>query len=83
MYVEPHDLDHEFPEYVSLIAELRNRDAKFQELIENYTSCNSEVVRAEEADVPISDFAFEELKKKRLHLKDQIYGLLRAHSGKL
>jgi len=83
MYVQPHDLEHEFPDYVELIAELRHRDAKFQALFDKYTRFNSEVVKAEEADVPMSDFAFEELKKKRLVAKDEIYSLLRAHAGRL
>ncbi|MBK7585725.1 MAG: DUF465 domain-containing protein [Myxococcales bacterium] len=83
MYVEPHDLAHEFPDHVQLITELRERDAKFRQLFEEYSRCNSEVVKAEEADVPMSDFAFEELKKKRLSIKDEIYALLRAHAGKL
>lgn len=83
MYVQPHDLESEFPDYVELIAELRHRDAKFQSLFDNYTQCNSEVVRAEEHDIPMSDFRFEELKKRRLLLKDEIYNLLRAHAGRI
>lgn len=83
MHVDAHELESDFPDYVQLIAELRHRDAKFQALFDNYTRTNSEVVKAEEADVPMSDFTFEELKKRRLVLKDQIYGLLRAHAGRL
>lgn len=83
MHVETHELQADFPEYVELIAELRHRDAKFQALVDSYSRTNSEVVRAEEADVPMSDFRFEELKKRRVYLKDEIYGLLRAHAGKL
>lgn len=83
MFVESHDLEAEFPDYVELIAELRHSDARFQALFDKYTRCNSEVVKAEENDVPMSDFTFEDLKKRRLVLKDQLYGLLRAHAGRL
>jgi len=83
MHVPAHDLESEFPDYVELITELRHRDAKFQALFDRYNRTNFEVVKAEEADVPMSDFTFEDLKKRRLRLKDEIYGLLRAHAGRL
>ncbi|MBI2312704.1 MAG: YdcH family protein [Betaproteobacteria bacterium] len=81
MYVDPHDLPHEFPEFVQAIEELRNGNQQFRRLFDDYNRANDAVVNAEQADIPMSDFAFEELKKMRLRLKDEIYRLLRAHAG--
>jgi len=79
MIVDPHDLDHEFPEYREAIVKLKAADTQFAEMVADYQRVNREVQRAEENDLPISDRAFEDLKKQRLKLKDAIYGKL---SGK-
>jgi uncharacterized protein YdcH (DUF465 family) len=79
MYVEPHDLAHEFPNLTQAIDELRAKDPRFAALFEQYHAVNGEVVTLEERDVPVDDFTIEELKKTRLKLKDEIYERLRAH----
>ena len=76
MKVDPHDLDHEFPEYRETILRLKQANAQFAELVADYHRVNREVQRAEENDLPISDRAFEDLKKHRLKLKDAIYAHL-------
>ena len=76
MKTDPHDLDHEFPEYRLAIAQLKAADQHFAELVGDYQRVNREVQRAEEHDLPLSDRAFEDLKKQRLKLKDTIYGQL-------
>ena len=80
MYVEPHDLAHEFPEHVSSFEALRAKDPRFAQLFDDYHAVNGKVVSLEEKDVPIDDLAFESLKKERVRLKDQIYEMLRAHA---
>jgi uncharacterized protein YdcH (DUF465 family) len=85
MLGESHDLFHEFPEYKDRISELRTANPKFAELYDKYHAINDEVERIElEIETP-SDVYTETLKKKRLHLKDEIYGVLRnvARSGAL
>ncbi len=78
MLGESHDLFHEFPEYKNRIAELKSEDARFSQLYDEYHFVNEEVERIElEIETP-SDFYTETLKKKRLHLKDEIYAILRA-----
>lgn len=79
---QAHDLPHEFPEFTQAIEELKNSNEQFRRLFEDYNRTNEAVVKAEEADIPMSDFAFEELKKMRLRLKDEIYRLLRDHAGR-
>ena len=78
MLGESHDLFHEFPEYKNRIAELKAEDARFSQLYDEYHVVNEELERIElEIETP-SDFYTETLKKKRLHLKDEIYAILRA-----
>lgn len=79
MHVQPHDLDHEFPEFHNLIHELKQKDPRLSLLFEEYERVNNEIVDIEENDKPFQDFEFEDLKKKRLMLKDDIYLALRAH----
>ena len=76
MIVDPHDLDHEFPEHRAAITQLKAVNAEFADMVAEYHRVNREVQRAEENDLPISDRAFEDLKKQRLKLKDAIYARL-------
>ncbi|MFZ1828019.1 MAG: DUF465 domain-containing protein [Candidatus Competibacteraceae bacterium] len=80
MIGESHDLFHEFPEYRNRIAELKDADAQFASLYDQYHTVNDEVERIEWQIETPSDFYTEALKKKRLHLKDEIYTILRARS---
>ncbi|MBK8183856.1 MAG: YdcH family protein [Candidatus Competibacteraceae bacterium] len=85
MLGESHDLFHEFPEYKDRISDLRSADPRFAQLYDEYHTVNDEVERIElELETP-SDMYTETLKKKRLHLKDEIYAILRkvARSGAL
>ena len=77
MLGESHDLFHEFPEYRDRIAELKDANPKFARLYDDYHVVNAEVERIElELETP-SDQYTETLKKQRLHLKDEIYAILR------
>lgn len=79
MQILPHDVDHEFPEFKNLIHELRDRDQRLAELLDEYERVNAQIVDIEENDKPFQDFEFENMKKRRLKLKDQIYFLLRGY----
>jgi len=76
MQILPHDVDHEFPEFKNLIQEMRDRDQRLAELIDQYEQVNAQIVDIEENDKPFQDFEFEVMKKRRLKLKDEIYFLL-------
>ncbi len=82
MIGESHDLFHEFPEYRQRIAELKTADANFAMLYDQYHAVNDEVERIElqietPSDVYTETLYTETLKKQRLHLKDEIYAILR------
>ena len=79
MQILQHDLDHELPEFLDLIHELKDKDQQLATLFEAYEQVNREIVDIEENDKVFQDFEFEVLKKKRLRLKDDIYVALRAY----
>lgn len=81
MQVEHHDLHHEFPELGDTITAMKTGNAHFARLFGDYHSLTNEVEKLENADLPVTDTAFEDLKKKRLKLKDELYQMLVAHKA--
>lgn len=78
MFGEHHDLLNEFPEYRERIHQLKMDNAEFAELYEQYQALDQEVYRIEEQFETPSDEYTEELKKKRLLMKDQLFAMLKA-----
>jgi hypothetical protein len=76
MLGESHELIDEFPEHRERILELKDRDGRFSELFDDYHKINHEVIRIEQGLETPSDFYTEDLKKRRLLRKDQLYRML-------
>ncbi len=74
----PHELHEEFPELVEKMSALKESDAHFARLFEEYHEVNRAVHRAETLVEPMDQFHEEELRKKRALLKDQLYRMLTA-----
>ncbi|MBU4529602.1 MAG: YdcH family protein [Hoeflea sp.] len=74
----PHELAEEFPEHVEKMSELKQSDAHFAKLFDAYHDINRAVHRAETNIEPTDDFNMESMRKERLKLKDEIYGMLTA-----
>jgi uncharacterized protein len=72
----PHELSEEFPDKVDRIHELKETDPHFANLADEYHELNRAIHRAETNIEPTDQFHEEELRKKRLALKDQIARLL-------
>ena len=72
----PHELAEEFPDKVEMMHELKTSDAHFARLSEEYHEINRAVHRAETNTEPMEDLAQSELRKKRAHLKDEIWKIL-------
>jgi uncharacterized protein YdcH (DUF465 family)/uncharacterized cupin superfamily protein len=70
------DLAHEFPELKHRVHELKLASAQFRSLYEEYRSVDNEICRIEEQIETPSDDYVEELKRRRVHLKDRLYGML-------
>lgn len=78
MSVEHHDLIHDFPELRDRIHDLKVSDNHFRRLFDEYHELTREVENMENEVTPSSTQAEEELKIKRVHLKDELYRLLTA-----
>lgn len=72
----PHELAEEFPEHVEKMSELKTTNAHFQKLFDEYHEINRAVHRAETDVEPTDDFNMEVMRKQRMRLKDEIYGML-------
>ncbi|MBY6082553.1 MULTISPECIES: YdcH family protein [Ruegeria] len=72
----PHELAEEFPDKVELMSQLKQTDAHFARLADEYHELNRMVHRAETNVEPMEDLAEGELRKKRAALKDQIWSIL-------
>lgn len=73
----PHELSEEFPDKAKLMHDLKVSDAHFAKLFDEYHEVNRAVHRAETDIEPMEDLAQVELRKKRAHLKDQIWHYLK------
>lgn len=77
MLGEKHDLVHELPEFKERIHELKISNQHFAKLFDEYDELDHQVRRCEtEVEVHADDFV-EELKKRRLALKDELFAMLR------
>lgn len=79
MELQLHDLHHEFPEYKDAIHALKTGSHHFARLFDEYHKVNKDIRRIEENVEPVTDVALEEMKKRRLRLKDELHAMLRAH----
>lgn len=78
MLGEHHSLIQEFPEHREKIHQLKTSNAHFARLFDEYHDVDKHIYRIEEQIETVSDDYAEELKKKRLSLKDQLYQMIIA-----
>lgn len=81
MFGERHDLHHEFPQHAELIHQLLGGNQEFATLYKQYDDLDAEILDLEQKGEPVSDEVAEEMKYRRLQLKDKLYAILQAHSG--
>lgn len=70
---KPHSLAEEFPDKATKISALKEKDAHFAKLADEYAEINEKVYRAENRLDLLSEEEEEHLRKKRSHLKDHIW----------
>ena len=76
MMEEKHDLIHEFPELREKIHAMKISNNHFRRLFDDYHSSDHDVHRVESGVEPTSDEVLNEMRRKRLALKDELYRLL-------
>jgi hypothetical protein len=82
MYGEKHDLHHEFPEYEKEIHYLKVNNNHFARFFKEYDQVDDELIRIQQEIETPSDEYIEELKKKRLFYKDEMYFMILKHRRK-
>ena len=78
MSIENHTLINEFPQLKDKIHALKTSDNHFARRFDEYNDLDREVRRLEGEGSPRADETMEELKRKRLSLKDELYKMLTA-----
>lgn len=73
----PHELAEEFPEFKEKIHALKQESAHFARLSDEYHEVNRAIHRMEERIEPVTEDVEQEMRKKRLTLKDEILALLK------
>lgn len=74
----PHELAAEFPDRVQQISEMKQANAHFSKLVDEYHEINRDIHRAETLVEPTDELHETEMRKQRLALKDEIWGMLSA-----
>lgn len=77
MLGEHHSLVKELPEYKDRIHELKTNNAHFSKLFDEYENVDKEIYRIEEQIETPSDDYTEQLKVKRVQLKDQLVEMIK------
>lgn len=73
MFGERHNLPHEFPEYEELINALRDVNPVLNTMYKGCDTLDRKILEIEQNIEPASDVYAEDLKKKRILLKDRLY----------
>jgi uncharacterized protein YdcH (DUF465 family) len=69
-----------FPEYRDLISELKNSDLHFKHLFEKHNDLDQKIQNYESNIGHATHEEIEQMKKEKLHLKDELYTILQKHT---
>ncbi len=73
-----HDLAVAFAPYKDKLHRLRAHDTDFADLVRQYETVDAAITAAEQGVAPHDDRFVEELKVRRVHVKDKVFARLRA-----
>ena len=72
----PNDLTEDFPDKADRIRQLKASDNRFARLYDEYNELNRTIHRVETRVEPKPEEVEEELKRRRLQIKDEIMAML-------
>lgn len=75
--MEKHDLHHEFPQFEEKIHDLKMNNNHFKKLFNDYEDLNHKIHGIETTGV-FTDEELNDMRSKRLHLKDELYEMLKS-----
>ena len=67
-----------FPAYRDLISQLKTTDHHFTRLFDKHNTLDQKIKNLETGIEKATDIEIEVLKKEKLHLKDEIFNLLKS-----
>lgn len=73
-----HELQKEFPDLAQRVEQLKAGNPHFARRLDDYNGLDKDIVKVEDGKAAMEEFRLEELKKKRLQLKDELYQLLKT-----
>ena len=71
--MQKHDLLHEFPEKKDKIHELKTTNTHFRKIFDEYHEVDHEIHKYESGATATTDQHLNELRARRVHLKDHVY----------
>lgn len=77
--IQKHILTEEFPEFAEKIHTLKVEDAHFKRLFDEFDELDHEIYRIESNAEPANDETLNDLRVKRVHLKDGIFQYLSSN----
>ena len=77
-FVDNHSLSRDFPELKDKVHQLKQSNAHFQKLNDDYESLDKAIVRAEQGVDHVGQTELDTMKVHRVKLKDQLYAMLTA-----
>jgi len=75
--MQKHDLLHEFPEHKEKIHDLKVSDTHFRKMFDEYHEIDHQIHSYETGATATTDEHLNELRAKRVHLKDSLYEYLK------
>ena len=75
--MEKHDLHHEFPHFEDKIHTMKMNDNHFRKLFDEYEDLNHKIHGVESTGL-FTDNELNDMRSKRLHLKDELYEMLKS-----
>ena len=67
---------HEYRDIITHMKQNEAANAHFLHIFDKHNALDDEIIKAEKGEILLTDMEIETLKKKKLLLKDEAYGIL-------
>ena len=67
---------HEYRDIITHMKENEAANAHFLHIFDKHNELDDKIIKAEHGDLPLTDLEMEKLKKEKLLLKDEAYGII-------
>jgi hypothetical protein len=67
---------HEYRDIITHMKQNQAANAHFLTIFDKHNDLDDQLIKAEKGEVPLTDAEMENLKKKKLLLKDEAYGMI-------